>query len=62
MSNFFLSKSNIFCQNRRHYKSDHVILDKNSYIHDLKDFYLTFIEFPKFNIKNIELLTNIIEK
>lgn len=44
------------------YKSDHVILDKESYSHDLKDFSFTFIELPKFKINNVELLTNIIEK
>jgi predicted transposase/invertase (TIGR01784 family) len=30
------------------YKSDHIILDKESYEHDLKDFSFTFIELPKF--------------
>ena len=44
------------------YKSDHIILDKDSYAHDLKDFSFTFIELPKFKITDINLLTNIIEK
>jgi predicted transposase/invertase (TIGR01784 family) len=44
------------------YKSDHVILDKNSYTHDLQNFSFTFIELPKFKITDINLLTNIIEK
>jgi predicted transposase/invertase (TIGR01784 family) len=44
------------------YKSDHVILDKNSFAHDLQDFSFTFIELPKFKITDINLLTNIIEK
>ncbi len=44
------------------YKSDHVILDKNSHSHDLQDFSFTFIELPKFKITNINLLTNVIEK
>jgi predicted transposase/invertase (TIGR01784 family) len=43
------------------WKSDHVILDKNSYEHDLKDFSFTFIELPKFN-KAIDQLANITEK
>jgi len=43
------------------YKSDHVILDKHSHDHDLKDFSFTFIELPKFN-KHIDELTNIVER
>jgi predicted transposase/invertase (TIGR01784 family) len=39
------------------YKSDHIILDKNSYEHDLKDFYFTFIELPKFTKELKELKT-----
>ncbi len=31
------------------YKSDHVIMDKVTHEHDLKDFSFTFIELPKFN-------------
>jgi predicted transposase/invertase (TIGR01784 family) len=34
------------------YKSDHVILDKETYAHDLKDFSFTFIELPKFTKKD----------
>ena len=52
----------IVFQDKIFYKSDHVILDKESYAHDLKDFSFTFIELPKFKITNVELLTNIIEK
>ena len=44
------------------YKSDHVILDKNSYEHDLRDFSFTFIELPKFKKTRIEELVNIVEK
>jgi len=44
------------------YKSDHVILDKDSYANDLKDFSFTFIELPKFKITDINLLTNLLEK
>lgn len=40
-----------------HYKSDHVILDKNSYEHNLRDFSFTFIELPKFKKKISELET-----
>ncbi|NSM56865.1 Rpn family recombination-promoting nuclease/putative transposase [Wolbachia endosymbiont of Atemnus politus] len=43
------------------YKSDHVILDKVTFEHDLKDFSFTFIELPKFNKKE-DQLENIIEK
>lgn len=44
------------------YKSDHVILDKISYEHDLRDFSFTFIELPKFKKDTISELTNIVEK
>ncbi len=39
------------------YKSDHVILDRESHQHDLKDFYFTFVELPKFTKKEHELTT-----
>jgi predicted transposase/invertase (TIGR01784 family) len=47
--------------NKKGYKSDHVILDKESYEHDLKDFSFTFIELPKFT-KEIDQLANSTEK
>ncbi len=50
----FPNKKNVF-------KSDHVILDKDSHENDLKDFSFTFLELPKFN-KNIGELTNIVDK
>jgi predicted transposase/invertase (TIGR01784 family) len=43
------------------YKSDHVILDKESHENDLKDFSFTFLELPKFN-KDIDHLSNMTEK
>jgi predicted transposase/invertase (TIGR01784 family) len=43
------------------YKSDHVILDKESYENDLKDFSFTFLELPKFT-KDIDHLSNMLEK
>ena len=43
------------------YKSDHVILDRNSHENDLKDFSFTFLELPKFN-KDIDQLSNMTEK
>lgn len=46
---------------KRGYKSDHVILDKDSYAHDLKDFSFTFIELPKFK-KEADELKNYEEK
>ncbi|MGL5264239.1 MAG: Rpn family recombination-promoting nuclease/putative transposase, partial [Candidatus Rhabdochlamydia sp.] len=51
----------IIFPNKLHYKSDHIILDKITYEHDLKDFFFTFIELPKFN-KNKEELSSIEEK
>lgn len=47
--------------NKSHYKSDHVILDRKTYEHDLKDFYFTFIELPKFH-KSKEELSSIEDK
>jgi predicted transposase/invertase (TIGR01784 family) len=43
------------------HKSDHVILDKETYEQDLKDFSFTFIELPKFT-KTIEELSSVEEK
>lgn len=43
------------------YKSDHVILDKESHENDLKDFSFTFLELPKFN-KDVDHLSNMTEK
>lgn len=47
--------------NKTHFKSDHIILDKDSYEHDLKDFSFTFLELPKFK-KKIHTLNNIVDK
>ncbi|WCR54443.1 MAG: hypothetical protein PG981_001465 [Wolbachia endosymbiont of Ctenocephalides orientis wCori] len=44
------------------YKSDHIILDRESFEHDLKDFYFTFIELPKFPKTKEDQLENIVEK
>ncbi len=43
--------------NKKHWKSEHVILDKESLEHDLKDFSFTFLELPKFHHKIDELST-----
>ena len=43
------------------YKSDHVLLDKETYEHDLKDFSFTFISLPKFN-KTFEELSSLEER
>jgi predicted transposase/invertase (TIGR01784 family) len=51
----------IMFPNKSAYKSDHVILDKDSLDHDLKDFSFTFLELEKFN-KNIDELKTIIER
>src|SRR3989338_2533380 len=46
---------------KKHWKSEHVILDKDSYEHDLKDFSFTFLELPKFQ-KSIHELSSISDK
>ena len=46
---------------KKSYKSDHVILDKETYEHDLKDFSFTFIELPKF-LKTVDELSTLGEK
>jgi predicted transposase/invertase (TIGR01784 family) len=46
---------------KKDYKSDHVILDKSSSSHDLKDFSFTFLELPKFK-KTINQLSTMVEK
>ena len=47
--------------NKRAFKSDHVILDRENHDHDLQDFSFTFIELEKFH-KTIAELTNIVDK
>lgn len=47
--------------NRKAYKSEHVILDKETHDHHLKDFSFTFFELPKFH-KKMDELTTIVEK
>ena len=59
---FIAITDNTIFKDKIFYKSDHIILDKESYAHDLKDFSFTFIELPKFKITDINLLTNIVEK
>jgi predicted transposase/invertase (TIGR01784 family) len=44
------------------YKSDHIILNKESYEHDLKGFSFTFIELPKFKKGVDEALSNMLER
>lgn len=51
----------IMFPNKVAYKSDHVILDKDSLEHDLRDFSFTFLELGKFN-KTIDELSSIIER
>ncbi|KJV73246.1 putative permease [Orientia tsutsugamushi str. TA763] len=48
--------------NKEDYISRHVILDKKTYEHDLKDFSFTFIELPKFKKDRVEELSDITEK
>jgi len=47
---------------KKEYISRHIILDKNTHEHDLKDFFFTFIELPKFDKNKVEMLKNITEK
>lgn len=52
----FLAITNfIMFPNKKEYKSDHIVLDKYTYEHDLKDFSFTFLELPKFNKTKTEL-------
>jgi len=48
--------------NKKSYKSDHIIFDTENGHHDLKDFYFTFIELPKFKKERVEDLTSDEEK
>ena len=59
---FIAISDSIVFKNKKSYKSNHVILDKESFSRDLRDFSFTFIELPKFEITDLNLLTNIIEK
>jgi predicted transposase/invertase (TIGR01784 family) len=52
----------IIFPNKTAYKSDHVIFDKESQAHDLKDFSFTFIELPKFSKTKPEELQTLVEK
>jgi len=59
----FIAVSNILLfPEKAEYLSHHVILDKESYTHDLKDFSFTFIELPKFKLTEIAQLKTIVEK
>ena len=49
----------IIFKDKIYYKSDHIILDKDSYVHDLKDFSFTFIELPKFKITDINRIYHV---
>ncbi len=51
----------IMFPNKKAYKSDHVILDKETHENDFKDFSFTFLELPKFD-KDIDHLSNMTEK
>lgn len=51
----------IMFPNKKAYKSDHVILDKENHDNDLKDFSFTFLELPKFN-KDIDQLSTMSDK
>jgi predicted transposase/invertase (TIGR01784 family) len=58
----FLAISNFtMFPKKKHFKSNHVILDKESHENDLKDFSFTFLELTKFN-KDLDHLSNMVEK
>jgi predicted transposase/invertase (TIGR01784 family) len=58
----FLAITNfVMFPDKKEFKSDHVILDKHTNEHDLKDFSFTFLELAKFN-KSKEQLATIIDK
>ena len=44
------------------FKSDHIILDKATYEHNLQDFSFTFVELPKFKKERIEELDTTLDK
>ncbi|MGL9718563.1 MAG: Rpn family recombination-promoting nuclease/putative transposase [Wolbachia sp.] len=52
----------ILFPNKSEYKSKHTIRDEETNEHDLKDFYFTFIELPKFPKTKEDQLENIVEK
>ncbi|QOD37971.1 Rpn family recombination-promoting nuclease/putative transposase [Candidatus Wolbachia massiliensis] len=52
----------ILFPDKSEYKSKHTIRDENTNAHDLKDFYFTFIELPKFPKTKEDQLENIVEK
>jgi predicted transposase/invertase (TIGR01784 family) len=54
--------NNTIFKDKKAYLSHHIILDQETYSQDLKDFSFTFIELPKFKIKEIGKLSNIVEK
>jgi predicted transposase/invertase (TIGR01784 family) len=47
---------------KKAYKSDHIILDKETHDHDMKDITFTFIELPKYTKGKSEKLTSRIEQ
>jgi len=47
---------------KKDFKSDHVILDRDTHEHDLQDFSFTFVELPKFKKDDIAQLSNMIDK
>jgi predicted transposase/invertase (TIGR01784 family) len=55
---FLAITSYLVFPNKPDYKSEHIILDKKTFEHDLRDFSFTFVELPKF-VKNHDELTTI---
>ena len=58
---FLAISSKTLFPKKKNYKSDHILLDRDTYEHDLKDFSFTFLELEKFH-KTIDELKTIQEK
>jgi predicted transposase/invertase (TIGR01784 family) len=58
---FLAISSETLFPDKKNYKSDHVILDKETYEHDLADFSFTFVELSKFH-KTLDELQTMEEK
>jgi predicted transposase/invertase (TIGR01784 family) len=54
---FLALASYVVFPQKKHYKSNHVILDEETHENDLKDFSFTFVELPKFTKEPHELKT-----
>ena len=58
---FLAFTNHIMFPNKIAFKSDHAILNKQTHVHDLRDFSFTFVELPKFK-KTIDELTSNVDR